>query len=696
MWLHRLDDADASCGGKAVALARLIAAGIQVPEGFVIDDRAFRYVVGDLDPASDTIGHALAEAARWIATMKLPPDLVHDVEKRAAALGPLAVRSSATIEDGQAGAGAGVFSSRTAVPPAEVWAAIRAVWTSALTPLAVTYARRRGGRIAIGVIVQRFVPGDLVTIYTRPPGAPTSDEIIVQRGTSLERLHRSTDRPAVVLALSAETAIAAGSGTDVEIIEERTGSVASGEQPTRRWLVQARPIVHPVIATRRPAPPSVIAPLVADGRRWTWDVAHNPDPLSLAQAGLVERVERAQITRRSLRVCAGFLYTAPTNAEAPWLVVRTVAAFEAWVSELEAEMRTALAGTAPHVLGIAGRVSLPDAIERYLAFYAIWAGELAPLIAVARAKLSPALLVGARPSAVESTLLAAARGELAEDAVLDRIGVLSPAWDVCVATFAERPELVRAAIDRARGFLGERSAGADVPRIAATEPATETFDTGSHVTAEQPRHELARAAADVAERDDVWFARAQWLVRKAILDRAHELAIEPDDAFWIPLDELASARALDADDVRRRASGARAAAARAAQWAMPFIVGGEPGSDERAAGPMLRGIGSGPRVTGRVVRFETLASVTAVTAGDIVVTRAVTPALAVLVIGCAALVSETGGLLDHGAALARELGIACVVGCSDAWRLPDDAIVTVDGDAGTVEIKNRLVNKHLR
>ena len=66
-------------------------------------------------------------------------------------------------------------------------------------------------------------------------------------------------------------------------------------------------------------------------------------------------------------------------------------------------------------------------------------------------------------------------------------------------------------------------------------------------------------------------------------------------------------------------------------------------------------------------------------------TRAVTPALAVFIAGCAALVSETGGLLDHGAALARELGVPCVVGCTDAWsQLLDGTMVLVDGDAGTV------------
>jgi phosphohistidine swiveling domain-containing protein len=58
-----------------------------------------------------------------------------------------------------------------------------------------------------------------------------------------------------------------------------------------------------------------------------------------------------------------------------------------------------------------------------------------------------------------------------------------------------------------------------------------------------------------------------------------------------------------------------------------------------------------------------------------------------LVDGCAALVSETGGLLDHGAALARELGATCVVGCAGAWTaLADGVQVSVDGDAGVVTV----------
>lgn len=635
-----LADSDRTAGGKAAGLARLIAAQLPVPEGFAIGGEAFRALAGPLaiDDAA-AIGHALGEAARRIESAELPAALVADVEARARPLGRLAVRSSATIEDGEAGAAAGVFSSRIAVPPGELWPAIRAVWASALTPLAASYARRRHAELAVGVIVQRYIDGERATVYTRPPGAPERDELWIQRADQLVKLRRGDPDPRAVLALAAERAIDAPRGADVEL-------VIAGDAI---WIVQARPIVHPVPRVRTPPPPIVIAPLVTDGRRWTWDVAHNPDPLSVAQAGLVERVEAAGIAPWSMRVCAGYLYTTPGEPPPrPQLADR--AALDAMVADLEARIERAL--------GPDRELPIGEAIERYLAFYRIWACEVGPAISAARAGLSAAQLLGARPSAVEATLIAAARGELDQPAVFARLGAMAPAWDIAVPTFAERPTLLRAAITRAQ----------QMPTPAAV------VASGS---------ELARGGADLAERDDLWFARAQWLVRRALLARARALGIAPDDAFWLPLDELAAADGLDPDDAHRRASAARTAAARAARWDMPLVVGGPPVEPGRA----LHGVGSGGRATGRVVRFDSLGRDVLVGSGDVVVVRAVTPALAVLVTGCAALVSETGGLLDHGAAMARELGIPCVVGCREAWSLLSDGmIVTVDGEAGTVAI----------
>ncbi len=52
---------------------------------------------------------------------------------------------------------------------------------------------------------------------------------------------------------------------------------------------------------------------------------------------------------------------------------------------------------------------------------------------------------------------------------------------------------------------------------------------------------------------------------------------------------------------------------------------------------------------------------------------------------CAAIVTERGGKYSHGAILARSLGIPAVVGVDDLYgKIPEGAVVAVDGDAGLV------------
>lgn len=612
MWVRALADADETCGAKAANLARLIAAGLPVPDGFVVGEARAGI-------ALDEIGHQLEAERRRIA--EEPAD--EAIVARAARIaGTLAVRSSASLEDGAGGSAAGVFESVTNVRASAVWDAIRAVRTSALTPLAAAYGR--GKPIAIAVIVQRFVAGERMTIYTRPPGKPDVRRILVQRGVHVREYGPDDVDPFVAFALRAEGAIGARRGADVEIVLDREGAP---------WVVQARPIVHPPPPSRVAPPPALLAALVEDGRIWRWDVAHNPDPLSPAQASLVERVERAGVSPWAMRVVAGYLYT---TGEPP-----VVEPDLARAAAIEADFATLLD------IDDDG-LTVDDAVARYLAFYATWSQVLVPLIAAGRRRLTADALAGARPSAVEATLLAAARGVLDEETALARLAPLSPAWDVAVPTFGEQPAIIRAAIERARRR--------DIPTQAPASP-------------------LARAAADLAERDDVWFAKAQRLVRRAMLRHGRARGIPDEDICWLSLDDLVAD--LEPHDATRRASAARAVHARAATWAMPLVVNGEDRDDRDA----LHGVGSGARIAGRVVRFASLARAVAVSSGDIIVTRAITPALAVFVVGCAGIVSETGGPLDHGAAIARELGVPFVVGCKDATSLlTDGMIVTIDGD----------------
>ncbi|CAN5355899.1 hypothetical protein BH11MYX1_BH11MYX1_17920 [soil metagenome] len=625
-----LRDAQASHGGKAFGLARLIAAGLPVPPGFVISTAAFeRFAAGV------TIAPEELELATWLRE-----------------LGPLvAVRSSAAIEDGSAGSGAGIFVSRVAVPASveAVWDAIRAVWSSALTPQAVEYAHRRTHEVALGVIVQRYIEGERVVVYTQAPGLP--DELVIQRGAHLCRAPRAAlptplaDHQAAVQALRAERALAAPA--DVELIQ-----VAPRPGVIETWVVQARPIVQRVPAVFVAPPPIVLAPL-QDGRVWTWDVTHNPDPLSPAQASLCERV--AKTSTYELRVCAGYLYSSPRAAQ-PDFTSELTAALVSQCRLLVEDLRRGPLGSP----STAPREPVPTAppptraIEQYVEFHVAWSTELSPRIAELRRRAGRVL--AHRPSSIEATLSAAARGSIDLREVVHRIGAVAPTWDVATPTFGEQPELLERAIALAK---------TDAPVITAA--------MGSE------RDELASIAADLAEQDDLLFARAQWRVRQALLDLADDLGIARDDIFWIAFSDLA--QPLDAEAARRKASGARNAAARASRWQMPLVVGGDPIAPRQP----LRGVGHGPRITGRVVRFASLAAATLASPGDVIVVRAVTPALAVFVGRCAALVSETGGLLDHGAALARELGITCVVGCHDAWTsLTEGQVVEVDGAAGTV------------
>ncbi|GGS73501.1 rifamycin-inactivating phosphotransferase [Streptomyces griseoviridis] len=74
-------------------------------------------------------------------------------------------------------------------------------------------------------------------------------------------------------------------------------------------------------------------------------------------------------------------------------------------------------------------------------------------------------------------------------------------------------------------------------------------------------------------------------------------------------------------------------------------------------------------------------------AGDILVTTYTDPSWSPLFTGIAGLVTEVGGLMTHGAVIAREYGLPAVVGVAGATRLIEDGRrVRVHGGDGYVEI----------
>ena len=114
-----------------------------------------------------------------------------------------------------------------------------------------------------------------------------------------------------------------------------------------------------------------------------------------------------------------------------------------------------------------------------------------------------------------------------------------------------------------------------------------------------------------------------------------------------------------------------------------------PGGEEAMGKPSeLRGMGvCGGVVTSRATILRNISDTHRLCSGDILVTRQTDPGWAPVFFLISGLIIERGGMLSHGAIIAREFGIPSVVGVSGATKqIRQGQTVTVHGDSGRVEI----------
>jgi phosphohistidine swiveling domain-containing protein len=107
-----------------------------------------------------------------------------------------------------------------------------------------------------------------------------------------------------------------------------------------------------------------------------------------------------------------------------------------------------------------------------------------------------------------------------------------------------------------------------------------------------------------------------------------------------------------------------------------------------AGGEHLRGIGAcGGSATARAAILLDVTESNKLSPGDVLVTKQTDPGWGPIFPLISGLVIERGGMLSHGAIIAREFGIPSVVGVKDATRLiAHGSSVTVDGDRGIVHV----------
>ena len=188
---------------------------------------------------------------------------------------------------------------------------------------------------------------------------------------------------------------------------------------------------------------------------------------------------------------------------------------------------------------------------------------------------------------------------------------------------------------------------------------------------------------------------------------------EQADVFWLTVaevDELAAGSAMfpqhvqELTAVRKRAHERLAAMHPSDDFTLPegeyLALGGDLQAGDRTspqdgrANPAiggsrtLRGAGAcGGRVAGRAVVLRDASEAGRLAAEDILVTRQTDPGWAPIFFLIKGLVIERGGMLSHGAIVAREFGIPCVVGVPHATReLFQAGKIEVDGDRGEVHV----------
>ncbi len=204
--LERLGRGDVDlAGGKGANLGELVAAGLPVPPGFVIGAPAYAaYCEGtglrgriaarlaDLDvDDTEALGRASDAVRAEIEAEPMPEWLAKRIRGAyedlvgAESTAPVAVRSSATAEDGESASFAGMNETLLNVHGGEsLLAAVRACWASLFGARTIYYRAKRGfgqADMDIAVVVQRQIQSTRAGVmFTIDPAGGDRERLVIE------------------------------------------------------------------------------------------------------------------------------------------------------------------------------------------------------------------------------------------------------------------------------------------------------------------------------------------------------------------------------------------------------------------------------------------------------------------------------------------------------------------------------------
>lgn len=398
-------------------------------------------------------------------------------------------------------------------------------------------------------------------------------------------------------------------------------------------------------------------------------------------------------------------------ARMPVAAMRAPGRVRAGYRELDGWWRMVTQG--PPVTAAAARTLLPAAAEKYRAMLH-WHGVGTMITQGIYDRLSRLAEARGRPGL--ASRLVAGLGQLAEAEMLDDLWQVSrdrlaleevvrrhgchgrDAGELSVHSWREDPRQAIAVIQRYRELPDGRSPRATLARSRATAAADRAEFLAGLPAPLRARTALLLALVQrfmpLREVGRGGILRALDTARLAARALGAELSgagtlADPEDVFFLTIPELSGAVPADAAAL---VESRRAAHERYRAMALPESWHGnpEPRPVEPARGrEPLRGAGAGPGVVVGPARVVADPDEVDPEPGEVLVCRTTDPSWASLMSLSSGLVIDVGGPLSHGAILARELGVPCVIGTRDGTRrIRDGDLPRVDGDAGVVTFVN--------
>ena len=723
---------DGLVGGKAARLGSLIDAGFRVPRGFCITTRAYEQFIAEAGLSAHIameLGRKPLDAMRWEelwdAALRIRsaflradvPDAVASQIRQALAdhVGDdaVAVRSSAPGEDSQQLSFAGLHESIVGVKgDRAVLDAVRTVWASLWSDAALLYRRELSldpNRSRMAVLVQAVELADCSGVaFNRDPRSPDADCAVIEAvpGPCALLVDGSVDPDRWTLKRTSGELIEWRPGRrgtddgapllDARDLEHLLGVLSRIEAllawpPDVEWtgrspdtvVLQARPIT----ATR---------PDAADERGWYLTLRPNLRRLSELAARVTDELIPA-LQSEGLRFASHDL-AACADAELAAALLERSESLRRWKDIYWDEFIPLAHGVRQLARYYTDAVRPDDPYE----FIGLLKSE--DMLASRRNEVMAGLAATLRGNPGLRRAISDARAAMAGADAGTWRQTLEPvrecpggpgfldAFDALASQFMDVMYGAERLLDRPDLLLHTLLELADAP-ARDTRPADSRQGVG-RAELEARLYNAVGLARRAEAAEVLRIGRVSWRLRdddNLLLSRVES---QVNRAVAMALDRLRAAGRLR-QEPRRTDDMVRAIASALGD---PGVVLDLPAAatpeDARVdlvsqdTPRQLVGQPASPGLaSGRVCRITEGKDIGRFRAGNVLVCDAIQPMMTHLVPLAAAVVERRGGMLIHGAIIAREMGIPCVNGVARAVeQLRDGDVITVDGHLGIVTV----------